>query len=299
MFAIALYVNGTLGLDVEGNCYCVSPENGEDTCRACSSECYPLSYYVNNHSVLQNNNTFMFLPGDHQLCNVWKYDSLENISLKASCNNSSVFANITCENNSSSGLLFENISHLTIVGLRFSYCGNTKGSKYMVASLLLINVWNLHMSWVEIHNSTGWGMYCSLLLGNSVITHTNITDGHHSGSYSGGNIRFKYEDDDDECDWNTHNVTISDSVISGGRENQRDRKAYSGGIDIYIMMRRKINLTFTCVTLDNNYGYDGGNVAITYTTLDNGWNSSVTFKNCNFSNGIASIVEGQSSWRQQ
>ena len=76
------------------------------------------------------------------------------------------------------------------------------------------------MSWVEIHNSTGWGMYCSLLLGNSVITHTNITDGHHSGSYSGGNIRFKYEDDDDEYDWNTHNVTISDSVISGGQEIQ-------------------------------------------------------------------------------
>ena len=47
-------------------------------------------------------------------------------------------------------------------------------------------------------------------------------------------------------------------------------------------------MTFTGVTLDNNYGYDGGNVAITYTTLDNGWNSSVTFKNCNFSNGSAS-----------
>ena len=287
MFAIALYVSGTQGLDVEGNCYCVSQDKSEDRCRACDSECQPLSYYVKNHSVLQNNTTFMFLPGDHQLGDVWKFDSLENISLKASCNDSSIFANITCENNSSSGLLFENISHLTIAGLGFSYCGNNE-SKYMVASLLLINVWNLHMSWVEIHNSTGWGMYCSLLLGNSVITHTNITDGHHSGSYSGGNIRFKYEEDDDEYDWNTHNVTISDSVISGGRENQRDRRAYSGGIDIYITTRRKIHLTFTGVILDNNYGYDGGNVAITYTTLDNGWNSSVTFKNCNFSNGSAS-----------
>ena len=29
VFAIALYVSGTLGLDVEGNCYCVSPENRE------------------------------------------------------------------------------------------------------------------------------------------------------------------------------------------------------------------------------------------------------------------------------
>ena len=161
-----------------------------------------------------------------------EFDSLKNISLKASCNHlfqTSIWANITCENSPSSGLWFENISDLTIAGLGFFYCGNisnTYKSKYMVTSLLLINIWNLHMSWVEIHNSTGWGMYCSLLLGHSVITHTNITDGHYSGSYSGGNIRLKYEDD--EYDWNTHNVTISDSVISGGRENQRSRKAYSG-----------------------------------------------------------------------
>ena len=42
-FAIALYVSGTLGLDVEGNCYCVSPENGKNMCRACDSECNSLS----------------------------------------------------------------------------------------------------------------------------------------------------------------------------------------------------------------------------------------------------------------
>ena len=187
-FAIALYVSGILGLDEEGNCYCVLPENGEDKYSACGTECYPLSHYMKNHSVLQNNTTFMFLPGEHQLCDSWKFDSLDNISLKASCNDSiqtSKCANITCENSPSSGLWFENISDLTIAGLRFYYCGNisnTYESKHMVTSLLLINVWNLHMSWVEIHNSTGWGMYCSLLLGNSVTTHTNITDGHYSGS---------------------------------------------------------------------------------------------------------------------
>ena len=26
------YFTGTLGLDMEGNCYCVLPENGEDKC---------------------------------------------------------------------------------------------------------------------------------------------------------------------------------------------------------------------------------------------------------------------------
>ena len=178
VFAIALYVSGTMRLDVEGNCYCVLPENGEDKCSACGTECYPLSHYVKNHSVLQNNTTFMFLPGDHQLGDVWKFDSLESISLKASCNDliqTSKCVNITCENSPSSGLWFENISDLIIAGLGFFYGGNisnTYESKYMVAPLLLINVWNLQMSWVKIYNSTGWGMYCSLLLGNSVITHT-------------------------------------------------------------------------------------------------------------------------------
>jgi predicted outer membrane repeat protein len=80
---------------------------------------------------------------------------------------------------------------------------------------------------------------------------------------------------------------VSYSVIKGGRENPKDYKAYAGGIDIYLKTRRRVHIKFQLVTLENNSGYDGGNVAITYTTLHDGWNSSVTFISCNFSRGTA------------
>ena len=85
LFVIALYVSGIMCLDVEGNCYCVSPENGTDKCGVCADrECYPLSYYVGNTSLLSNNTAFIFLPGDHHLYNVWNFAFLKNISLVSS-----------------------------------------------------------------------------------------------------------------------------------------------------------------------------------------------------------------------
>ena len=211
----------------------------------------------------------------------------------ASCNDTMLFetsdyVTITCTNSVQSGLLFVSVYNLTMAGLRFFNCGNISSgyeTKHMVSSLLLVNVWNLNMSWVEIHNSTGWGMYCSMLLGDSVITHITVMDGHYSGNHSGGNIRFKYTDEGH--DDSNHTVLVSDSVIQGGRENPEDYRAYSGGIDIYLMTRRTIHMEFTNVTLSSNSGFDGGNVAITYTTLDNSWNSCVTFNSCKFLNGQA------------
>ena len=68
LFIIALYVGGIMYLGVEGNCYYVTPENGTDKCGGCTShECYPLSYYVSNTSILSNNTAFIFLPGEHDL----------------------------------------------------------------------------------------------------------------------------------------------------------------------------------------------------------------------------------------
>ena len=71
--------------------------------------------------------------------------------------------------------LFENVSDLMIAGLNFFNCGNISNdyeTKHMVSALLLLNAWNLTTSWVEIHDSIGWGMYCFQFLGDSVITHT-------------------------------------------------------------------------------------------------------------------------------
>ena len=144
------------------------------------------------------------------------------------------------------------------------------------------------MSGVEIHHSHGWGMYCYSLLGNSNISHTKINGGHYITNYSGGNLRFKYRGVSDR----TINVAISYSTFENGAENIADRNTYAGGVDIYLLTRNKINMLFYNVQFYNNSGYDGGNVAISYTTLDNGWNSSVTFNECTFVKGYAEHFGG-------
>ena len=290
---ILLFIIACCGiyLSVEGNCYCVQPENGANNCTSCHSKCHPLSYYTNSSTVLQNNSAFHFLPGEHRLQSVWRFDSRSNISLVASCNDSLQVFHILCGGNNGSGLVFKNVVHLTIFGLKFFNCGNITYPelRYRSSSLFLINVWNLNMSWVEIHNSTGWGMFCSQLLGNSSISNCVITNGHYSGHYSGGNLRFRYVDSDLLDGSNVdHNINVSSTIIANGTENGNDNKTYAGGIDIYFSTTKRITMVLTKVTVKNNAGYDGGNVAITYATQENDWSSSVTFIGCHILSGTAS-----------
>ena len=281
----------------EATCHCVLPESNDtvSTCNTCDSECHPLSYYVNNSSMLQNDTNFLFFPGNYILDEVWRFNksnhTLVNISLSTACNvtqqlETSALARIQCIGNHS-GLYFQTISGLTITGLSFSDCGHRRFYKteIIASSLLLIRVGNLTVARVEIFNSRGWGLYCYALLGNSTITGSLFRGGHYFKNDSGGNIRFKEEDVEHES--KNRKISVTDTVIESGRENPNDKHAYAGGLDIYFITRNSIEMKFHRVIFHNNSGYDGGNVAITYTSLDNSWKSTVSFIECIFSNGLS------------
>ena len=283
-------------------CYCVRPDNHRSsTSGTCVSECCTLSHYVNNSSTVHNNSHFCFVPGHYELNALWNISFVNDVSLVASNSNSSVqyIASVflNCRD-SSSGILFEEISNLTVFGLSFSNCGNIYSDIEQTAgSLLLFYVHDLNMSYVEIHNSNGWGMYCYSLLGKSNISHTVISGGRSFAKYSGGNLKFKFHNNESYDGESI--VTVSFSTFKNGywTENHRDggsheNGTYAGGVNIQLQTRNKINITFYKVNFSNNSGYDGGNFAISYTTLDNGWNSSVTFINCTVVNGSAGRYGG-------
>ena len=286
VLAAALLFSPAICQETKTTCYCIKPDN--DTSK---SECFPLSHYVGDHTVIHNDSYFCFLPGEYYLDGVWQIlpnSTLYNIGLVASCSNVSehkAVASVRCIGNHS-GIVVKNVAGLTIAGLSFTSCGHIfKVVETISSSLLLIFVEDLSMSGVEIHDSNGWGMYCFSLLGNSTITYTLISSGHYITNHSGGNLRFKYVGD---CVYShVSSISISDSIIENGAENCTDSNAYAGGIDIYFITRNRINMYFNNVTFHNNSGYDGGNVAVSYSTLGDGWNSTLTFTKCTISAGYA------------
>ena len=289
IIAVFLVSSQATSQETKTNCYCIKPDN--DTS---SSECYSLSNVISNSSMVHNDSCFCFKTGEYSLKNVWKIMSnytLSNLSLVASCVEVAKYkpsANVTCCDNKS-GLVVKNVSGLKIMGLNFTNCGQIfsfSKVENISSSLLLIYVENLTMSGVEVHDPKGWGIYCYSLLGNSHINYTLISGGHAIANHSGGNLRLKYYGDYTNKN-ETHNITISNSNIRNGTANSRDSQAYAGGIDIYLITRNRINLSFCNVTVHNNSGYDGGNVAVTYSTLGNGWNSRIIFSNCTISEGYA------------
>ena len=297
---LALLCSGVLCLQHKTNCNCVVPSNDSkhynNPCPSKSGECHTLSYYVSGQgkNKLASNTTFYFVPGQqYTLGNVWNLtltsSNISNLGLVGnSSSESSQVTTVSC-NTSYSGILFSNVTGLRITGLRFKNCGfihkleEKNGSFSVIASAMLLKyVSNLLMCEVIISQSRGWGLYGYSIVGNSTITATKICDGHHFDNYSGGNLRLKYYHSTSDA-----HMDITNSNIENGVENITNTSAYAGGIDIYFITTSSIHIHFQNVTFQNNTGYDGGNVAITYQTIHDGWNSTVTFSNCNIKDGQA------------
>lgn len=276
--------------------YCVQPDNDTQV------DCHPFSYYVGNQSVLQNNSQFCFLHGDYELHRVWFIESnitLSNLSFVSPCGKESLLyapsAIVTCNTNQS-GLVIRNVYNITIIGLEFNNCGHNSINSYhhdlklIVSALLLVNVQNLVMSGVTINNSSGWGMYCYSLAGNSIITHSVFSGGHKIANHSGGNLRLKFEES--QVNYTATNVTIEHTIITGGSENSTDNRSYAGGLDVYLDTKNIIKIVLYNVFFYDNSGYDGGNIALTYTTHDSWWKSSITISSCVISGGKAANYGG-------
>ena len=291
------------------DCYCVKPHSELNCTKSnpCHYECYPLSYYFINKSLitdLPNDTTFYFLPGVHLLQEVFNCSSrntiLYNLSLIGiacnglqNCVQSEPVATLQC-NGTSSGFYFHGIHNLTITGISLISCGFIDETNYnIIASALLVKyVRNMHVCGVEINHARGWGLYCKEVTGESFIDYTNISGANYTTTHKGGNLRIKYFNHEVSRNDEYHNVTVKNSVISNGTARVQDESGYAGGIDIYLSTTERVNLIFVNVSVINNAGYDGGNIAITYTTLQSSWRSIINITSCHVIGGEAHTGAG-------
>ena len=202
------------------------------------------------------------------------------------CVRSRPVATVQC-NGKQTGLYFHNIHQLTITGISFDDCGFIDNLGYKVSALLIMYTWNMYVCGVEIHRSEGWGLYLYSVFGDSYIINTTINEGHDTQNHSGGNLRLKYyyHGEPHLTDW--QNISVMNSSLLNGRANNVNRSAYASGVDIYLTTTQIINLMFQSVTIMNNTGHNGGNIAISYATLTDGWNCRINIVSCNISNGQA------------
>ena len=298
------------GLETSMSCYCVTADDSEDfNSHFCSGlSTHNLSYFANTGAFNNNYSTFYFAPGNHFLyrgVNVHQHAtyvthlSLIGLTSDSSptdlpCNNGTTPAAIVQCEGRDTGFYFANVTNLAIFGLEFRNCGYTVSvsSHRHSAALTLVSVWSLTMCSVTILYSNGWGLLGEPVNGVSLINNT-VFDGSHSvrKTAGGGNLLLTYGDN--ACFNST--LTIARTTVTNGYNTpSKINYAYGGGIHIIIKTRKAIKIFLDSVYFSNNSGEHGGNVAVSYTTVDGAWPSSVTFSNCHFYCGYAKLEVGYS-----
>ena len=117
-------------------------------------------------------------------------------------------ANIICKE--PAVLRFNNVTNLVISHLSILYCGYpvlkfVDGKQLSNAAVYILNIIALKLSNISVENSTGYGVVCANVLGNSSISHSRfLFNNYHTltstancshglGSCKGGNMYLFYE----------------------------------------------------------------------------------------------------------
>ena len=283
--------------DINTSCNCVGYDGDHNPCPGSQSECQPLTYYISEYN-FTDDSSFIFLPGIHYLneTHVFSVSNVSNLTLVGYSNSSSGLtyhvpvATVQCMGEQT-GFLFQDITNLSVISLRFRDCGFIESGKYSNAvSVKWIR--NLYMSGVEIYNASGNGLIGYEITGTSIITYTTIESSHTVSNFSGGNLRLlftQYGELIQLC-----NLVISHShFLNGNSTNTFEEYTYASGVDILLDTNNSVQVTLQNVTMHgNNGGHDGGNLAVTIATHINEWQSSVTVHNCTLSGGAAKVGGG-------
>ena len=133
--------------------------------------CHTLEWYARNET---HSNTIMsFLPGTHNLSTDYEVSNVSNLTLMATWPVETI---VNCLNHSGSGMVFMDISNLTMRGLTLSQCGVTKWP----GALVFQNINNLHMFQVILLAFPMGGICAAHLLGNCVFKEIHIDGGEYT-----------------------------------------------------------------------------------------------------------------------
>ena len=167
----------------------------------------------------------------------------KNLTLKG---DSKGLSRIQCEGQI--GFTFSDITGLHILDLTFQGCGQVIPESGEKAALSFINIHGLLISRVIVQNSTGYELFASNIVGVSTITDSTFT-------YGKGNVFYFYPD---------HRSTGSQIYIRSSQflhGYNTSPNSYATGI-AFMIDCPNVAVNLDNVTLQQNVGYSGGNLAV-------------------------------------
>ena len=266
-----------------GGTYFVKPNSPSTTCP--SQPCYTLEYYVQSVPELftQSNVTLNFLSGVHLLHHLVKIKHVENFTMIGAEDriaNTDPWkipipsSEIMCQG--SVGLKIGLSRNVSIKSLTFSNCGAIvvyKVKWLYKAALLIENVTDLSISRIVVQNSTGYGLFGTNILGESILTQSTFMFNRGDQTYYGGNVRINYYD----ClqAKNKSTLLIGSSRFLHGYDPHNDHQSTASGLTVFIGVKcSHVAISIDNITASDNEALDGGNIALLYKS-DNITNSGV------------------------
>ena len=246
--------------------------------------CHTLEWYARNET---HSNTIMsFLPGTHNLSIDFKARHISNLTLMATRTDETI---VNCQylshNHFDSGMIFEDVSNLTIRGFNFSQClGGGKGP------LVFHNINNLYVFQVVIHNPVAEGISAINLFGNCVFEEIYIDSGELTGFYPLvwlGTIVIGYDHDQHALPHSNFNtISITRSTF----------RYLATPIALLIDLKHAyypVAVTIRNVSIVNTYSQSNGFHSTGVVTLLN--TENVTFTDCEFIGNEENPIYAQNS----
>ena len=277
----------------ENNIYTVDPEGSANNCFDNKIRCSLMYYATHCEKIFyENNTTFIFLPGDHQLSIRVNWRNASNLKVYMNNSSSAIEAKVMCRGENTGGFSFYNIINLTIENLSFINC-STHGTHERLIAVEIVQTSHLIMFNVNIQNTSGYGLFMIDIYGVSKITNITIDSSHNTKSHYGGN--FAYNCSNNFTLQNTslqnHSLYVTKSYFRDGC-NALGYKSPASGILVSVSCSATINITFDHVHVTGNTAKSGGNVWIEYYVYISTWTVSISFSNSELSNGIAQNAGG-------
>ncbi len=220
--------------------------------------CHPLQWFVTYD--VPNNSTVMFLPGSHSLNSsggnksLITFNNKYNLSLIGTGNLNSI---VMCTGNQS-GFFFTDSLYISIKNLEFHGCGasmkltNKKNSSFYGGVYFHYSNYII-LTQVHITDSKGYGLHMDNVCGTVLIEHSKFIGN------KDGNVVLWFKKCSNENNINTIHVEICDTEFRDGYTK------HQSATGLHLLIKEPhTQVTLTNLTLTNNKGVAGGNMAINF-----------------------------------
>ena len=234
--------------------------------------CYPLSYYQQHvHQHFASDTTMVFMNGTHHLEEALQpIKDIQNFTMIGSGGFTlgledllEASSKIECVGTNVSGFNFINVTGIHIENLTFTYCGQKVYSN-VHAALAFNLAYNVNLSRVTVHNSSGFGLHADKVFGSVRVYESAFLYNTGNKEYYGGNVHFQYR----ECQENHSTyLEIESSCFLYGNDTPKDTHIYynsATGLTLLICCPA-ISVSINNIEVRGNLANKGGNLAINFT----------------------------------